>query len=80
MSYVQSQLDWRLSKTEHPSRYRQCGQDIRELLEWLDRNDSKLTEPHKGAYNTDGFHVDIDKRQAVCPQGNLSSQCSRINR
>jgi len=218
--YVHSKLDWRLSKTEHDSRYRQCGQDIRELLEWLDRNDPKLTEreavkllrrvfdeqfevvegkleptskrppravqnphdpdahyadkrtkqwigykvhvvesvdpqqpikkkgepaehfiteiltteaaqdemagltetlkreqqhheitpqamyadagyvtentltqaeqngmellgptrpdPHKGAYNTDGFHVDIDKRQAVCPQGNLSTQCSRI--
>jgi transposase len=35
-------------------------------------------DPHKGAYNTEGFHVDIDKRQAVCPQGNLSTQCSRI--
>jgi transposase len=35
-------------------------------------------DPHKGAYNSDAFHVDVDKRQAVCPQGNLSSQCSRI--
>ncbi len=220
VSYVQSQLDWRLSKTEHASRYRQCGQDMRGLLEWIDRSDPKLSEreavkllrrvfeeqfevvegklelttkrpsaavqnphdpdahyadkgtkqcigykvhvlesvdpqqpikkkgepaehfiiemltteaaqdemagltetlkreqehheitpqamyadagyvtentltqaeqngmellgptrpdPHKGAYNTDAFHVDIDKRQAVCPQGNLSSQCSRI--
>ena len=220
LSYVHSKLDWRLSKTEHDSRYRQCGQDIRELLEWLDRNNPKLTDreavkllrrvfdeqfevvegkleptskrppravqnphdpdahyadkrtkqwigykvhvvesvdpeqpikkkgepaehfiteiltteaaqdemagltetlkreqqhheitpqamyadagyvtentltqaeqngmellgptrpdPHKGAYNTDAFHVDIDKRQAVCPQGNLSTQCSRI--
>jgi len=218
--YVQSQLDWRLNQTEHESRYRQCGQDMRELLEWIDRNDPKLNEheavkllrrvfdeqfevvegklqptqrrrprsvqnphdpdahyadkrtkqwigykvhvaesvdpeqpikkkgepaehfiteiltteaaqdemagltetlrrerehheitpqamytdagyvtehtltqakqngmellgptrpdPHKGAYNTEGFHVDIDKRQAVCPQGNLSTQCSRI--
>jgi transposase len=218
--YVQSKLDWRLSTTEHESRYRQCGQDMRELLEWIDRNDPKLNEreavkllrrvfdeqfevvegklqptprrrprsvqnphdpdahyadkgtkqwigykvhvaesvdpeqpikkkgepaehfiteiltteaaqdemagltetlrreqehheitpqamytdagyvtehtltqaeqngmellgptrpdPHKGAYNTEGFHVDIDKRQAVCPQGNLSTQCSRI--
>jgi DDE family transposase len=220
VSYVQSKLDWRLSKTEHASRYRQCGQDMRDLLEWIDRNDPKLSEreavkllrrvfeeqfevvegklelttkrpsaavqnphdpdahyadkgtkqwvgykvhvvesvdpqqpikkkgepaehfiteiltteaaqdemagltetlkreqrhheitpqamyadagyvtehtltqaeqngmellgptrpdPHKGAYNTDAFHVDIDKRQAVCPQGNLSTQCSRI--
>ncbi len=218
--YVQSKLDWRLSKTEHDRRYRQCGQHMRELLEWLDRNDSKLREreavkllrrvfeehfevvegklepatkrppravqnphdpdahyadkrtkqwtgykvhvaesvdpqqpikkkgepaehfiteiltteaaqdemagltetlkreqqhheitpqamytdagyvtentltqaeqngiellgptrpdPHKGAYNSDAFHVDIDKRQAVCPQGKLSTQCSRI--
>jgi hypothetical protein len=35
-------------------------------------------DPHKGPYNSDAFHVDVDKRQAVCPQGNLSSQCSRI--
>ena len=35
-------------------------------------------DPHKGAYNSDAFHVDVEKRQAVCPQGNLSSQCSRI--
>jgi transposase len=218
--YVESKLDWRLGKTERDRRYRQCGQDTRELLEWLDRNDPKLTErqavkllrrvfgeqfemiegkpepltqrpsravqnphdpdahyadkgtkqwigykvhvtetvdpeepikkkgepaehfiteiltteaaqnemagltetlkrekqhheitpqaiytdagyvtentltqaeqngiellgptrpdPHKGAYNTDGFHVDVDKRQAVCPQGKLSTQCSRI--
>ena len=220
VSYVQSKLDWRLSKTEHASRYRQCGQDMRDLLEWIDRNDPKLSEreavkllrrvfeeqfevvegklelttkrpsgavqnphdpdahyadkgtkqwigykvhvvesvdpqqpikkksepaehfiieiltteaaqdemagmaealkrehahheitpqtmyadagyvtentlrqaeqngmellgptrpdPHKGAYNTDAFHVDIDKRQAICPQGKLSTQCSRI--
>jgi transposase len=220
VAYVQSKVDWRLSKTEHASHYRQCGQDMRDLLEWIDRKDPKLSEreavkllrrvfeeqfevvegklelatkrpsaavqnphdpdahyadkgtkqwigykvhvvesvdpqqpikkkgdpaehfiteiltteaaqdemagltetlkreqhhheitpqamyadagyvtentltqaeqngmellgptrpdPHKGAYNTDAFHVDIDKRQAVCPQGNLSSQCSRI--
>jgi hypothetical protein len=41
---VQSKLDWWLSKTERDSRHRQCGQDIRELLEWLDRNDPKLSE------------------------------------
>ena len=218
--YVQSQLDWRLGKAERQSRYRQCGQDMRELLEWIDTNDPKLSEreavkllrrvskeqfevvegelqptlkrpsravrnphdpdahyaekrkkqwvgykvhvvesvdpeqpakrkgepaehfiteiltteaaqdemaglaealqrerehheiepqamyadagyvtentlsqaeqngmellgptrpdPHKGPYNADAFHVDIEKRQAVCPQGNLSTQCSRI--
>lgn len=35
--------------------------------------------PHKGPYNVDAFHVDVDQRQAICPQGNLSTQCSRIN-
>jgi hypothetical protein len=35
--YVQSEVDWRLSKTERQSRYRQCGQDIKELLEWIDQ-------------------------------------------
>jgi hypothetical protein len=34
--------------------------------------------PHKGPYNTDAFEVDVDKRQAICPQGKLSTQCSRI--
>jgi len=218
--YVESKLDWRLGKTERDRRYRQCGQDMRELLEWLDRNDPKLAEreavkllrrvfgeqfemidgklelapkrppravqnphdpdahyadkrtkqwigykvhvtetvdpqqpikqksepadhfitemltveaaqdekagltetltreqahheiepraiytdagyvtehtltqaeqngmellgptrpdPHKGPYNSDAFHVDINERQAVCPQGKLSTQCSRI--
>jgi len=218
--YAESKLDWRLSKTERDRRYRQCGQDMRELLEWLDRNDPKLAEreavkllrrvfgeqfetidgklelapkrppravqnphdpdahyadkrtkqwigykvhvtetvdpeepikkngepadhfitemltveaaqdekagltetltreqahheiepraiytdagyvtehtltqaeqngmellgptrpdPHKGAYNSDAFHVDINERQAVCPEGKLSTQCSRI--
>ena len=35
-------------------------------------------DPHKGAYNSDAFQVDVDKRQAVCPEGKLSTQCSRI--
>jgi transposase len=34
--------------------------------------------PHKGPYNTDAFQVDVDKRQAICPQGKLSTQCSCI--
>jgi len=42
--YVQSKLDWRLSKTERDSRHRQCGQDMRDLLEWIDRKDPKLSE------------------------------------
>jgi hypothetical protein len=218
--YVQSEISWRLSKTERNNRYRQCGQDIKEILEWIDIKDPKLSEleavkllrrvfceqfevvqgelqptqrrppravqnphdpdahyadkgkkqwvgykvqvvesvdpekpakdkgeptenfiteiltteaaqdemagmaealrteqqhheikppvmyadggyvtertlteaeqngmallgpvrpdPHKGPYNADAFHVDIDKRQAVCPQGNTSTQCSHI--
>jgi hypothetical protein len=42
--YVQSELDWRLGKTERASRYRQCGQDIKELLELIDTNHPKLNE------------------------------------
>jgi hypothetical protein len=34
--HVQCKLDWQLSKTERDNRYRQCGQDISELLEWID--------------------------------------------
>jgi transposase len=220
MLYVQSQLDWRLGQAERQKRYRQCGQDMRELLKWIDTNRADLSEreavkllrrvfeeqfemvegklqprlkrpsravqnphdpdahyaekrkkkwvgykvhvvesvdpeqpakrkgdpaehfiteilttepaqdemaglaealkreqehhelepqaiyadagyvtentlsqaeqngmellgptrpdPHKGPYNADAFHVDIDKRQAVCPQGHLSTQWSRI--
>src|SRR5438445_1009924 len=35
-------------------------------------------DPHKGPYNVDAFEVDIEKRQAICPQGNLSTQWSQI--
>ena len=42
--YVQSEVDWRLSKAERDSRYRQCGQDMKEILEWIDKNDPKLSE------------------------------------
>jgi len=218
--YVQSKLDWRLGKTERECRHRQCGQDMKDLLDWIDSHDPELTEreavkllrrvlgeqfetidgkldlapkrppravqnphdpdahyadkrtkqcigykvhvtetvdpeepikkkgepaehfitemltveaaqnemagltetltreqahheiapraiytdagyvtehtltqaeqngvelfgptrpdPHKGPYNSDAFHVDVEKRQAVCPQGKLSTQCSRI--
>jgi hypothetical protein len=42
--YVQSEVGWRLSKAERDSRYRQCGQDIMELLEWIDSQDGKPGE------------------------------------
>jgi transposase len=42
--YVQSEVGWGLSKAERDSRYRQCGRDIKELLEWIDKGDSKLGE------------------------------------
>jgi len=35
-------------------------------------------DPHKGPYNADAFRVDIDKRQAICPQGKISTQWSHI--
>jgi len=42
--YVQSEVGWRLSKAERDSRYRQCGQDMRYILEWIDKGDSTLGE------------------------------------
>jgi transposase len=42
--YVQSEVGWRLSKAERDSRYRQCGQDMKELVEWIDSNNPKLAE------------------------------------
>lgn len=42
--YVQSEVGWRLSKAERDSRYRQCGQDLKDLLEWIDNHDPKLGE------------------------------------
>jgi hypothetical protein len=35
-------------------------------------------DPHKGPYNADAFEVDLDKRQAICPQGKISTQWSHI--
>ena len=42
--YVQSKMDWRLSKEERESRYRQCGRDIQQLLRWLRGRSSKVEE------------------------------------
>lgn len=42
--YVEGQLDWRMSKTEQANRHRQCGQDIRDLLEWIDTEKPKLAQ------------------------------------
>ena len=42
--YVQSEVGWRLSKAERDSRYRLCGQDIQELLEWVDGKRPELAE------------------------------------
>lgn len=35
-------------------------------------------DPHPGPYNADAFSVDLEKQQAICPQGNVSTQWSRI--
>lgn len=35
-------------------------------------------DPHPGPYNADAFAVDMEKHQAICPQGNVSTQWSRI--
>ena len=42
--YVQSQLGWRLSKAEREDRYRRCGQDMEELLGWVEVKRTKLEE------------------------------------
>jgi len=42
--YVQSKVDWRLTKAERECRYRQCGQDIKDLLAWIERTDHRLGE------------------------------------
>ena len=42
--YVQSEVGWRLSKAERDSRYGQCGQDMKDLVEWVDNNNPKLAE------------------------------------
>jgi len=42
--YVQSQVDWHMSKAEREQRYCQCGQDIQELLEWIERIAHELGE------------------------------------
>lgn len=35
-------------------------------------------DPHPGPYNADAFVVDIETKRAICPQGNPSTQWSRI--
>lgn len=42
--YVQSELNWRLSKAERESRYRQCGQDMQEFIQWVEANHPELGE------------------------------------
>lgn len=42
--YVQSEVDWRLSKAERDSRYRQCGRDMEELLEWIKGKGAPFSE------------------------------------
>jgi len=66
-----------------PAMYADGGYVTEKTLTEAEQNSMELLgptrpDPHKGPYNADAFHVDIDKRQAVCPQGNLSTQCSHI--
>lgn len=42
--YVQSEVGWRLSQAERDSRFLQCGQDMQEILEWIDQSDAQLSE------------------------------------
>jgi Transposase DDE domain/Transposase domain (DUF772) len=68
---------------EPQAMYADAGYVTENTLSQAEQNGMELVgptrpDPHKGPYNADAFHVDIEKRQAVCPQGNLSTQCSRI--
>ena len=42
--YVQSRIDWRMSKEERGRRYVQCGRDMAELLGWLEGREARLRE------------------------------------
>ena len=42
--YVQSEVGWRLSQAERDNRFRQWGQDMQEVVEWIDKSDAKLSE------------------------------------
>src|SRR5262249_32721306 len=82
--------DWQALKSEQErlgiepqAMYVDAGYVTETTLAQAEQNGMELLgptrpDPHKGPYNADAFHVDIEKRQAVCPQGNLSTQCSRI--
>jgi transposase len=68
---------------EPQAMYADSGYVTENTLSQAEQNGMELLgptrpDPHKGPYNADAFHVDIEKRQAVCPQGNLSTQSSRI--
>jgi hypothetical protein len=68
---------------EPQAMYADAGYVTENTLSQAEQNGMELLgptrpDPHKGPYNADAFHVDIEKRQAVCPQGNLSTQSSRI--
>jgi transposase len=63
--------------------YADAGYVTENTLSQAEQNGMELLgptrpDPHKGPYNADAFKVDIDKGQAICPQGNLSTQSSRI--
>jgi len=66
--YLQSELDWRLSKAERHSRYRQCGQDMKEILEWIDKNDPKLSEMESIKLLRRVFGEQFEVVEATVPQ------------
>jgi hypothetical protein len=63
--------------------YADAGYVTEKTLTQAEKNGIELLgptrpDPHPGPYNTDAFYVDVEKREAVCPQGNQSTQWSRI--
>ncbi len=63
--YVQSKLDWRLGKAERERRHRQCGQDMKDLLDWIDSHDPQLAEREavKLLRRVLGEQFEIDRRK-----------------
>ena len=80
---VESNLDWRLSKTEQANRHRQCGQDMSDLLEWIDTEIPKLAERETTVkllrrVFTEQFEVVEGKLELIYPSGLLARYRTRM--
>lgn len=37
-----------------------------------------ISSPNRGVYTSELFHVDVERRYAICPSGKASTQCARM--